>query len=75
MMLMCGKFWVLINMDRTGDWVVIFFYDDLHHEGQHTVVIETRGSLMGKRVVRGRESECREHTLHVRDKQVERTVG
>lgn len=54
------------ELDRTGDWVVIFFYDDLHHEGQHTVVTETRGSMVGKRVVRGRESECREHYLHVR---------
>ncbi|MGR8932836.1 MAG: helix-hairpin-helix domain-containing protein [Gammaproteobacteria bacterium] len=49
------------QLDRTSDWVVIYFYDDQHHEGQHTVVTETRGSLIGKRVVRGRETECREH--------------
>lgn len=43
------------------DWVVIYFYDDAHHvEGQRTVVTETRGALVGKRVVRGRERECRE---------------
>ena len=41
------------------DWVVIYFYDDSHEEGQHTVVTETRGPLTGQRVVRGRETECR----------------
>ena len=59
------------KLERTGDWVVIFFYDDLHHEGQHTVVTETRGSLIGKRVVRGRESECWEHYKHAPKKQAE----
>lgn len=49
------------QLNRIKDWVIIFFYDDLHHEGQHTVVTETRGSLIGKRVVRGRESECRKY--------------
>lgn len=49
------------ELKRTGDWVVIYFYDDQHHESQHTVVSETRGPLIGKRVVRGREIECREH--------------
>jgi putative hydrolase len=46
-------------LDRTRDWVVVYYYDDEHHEGQHTVVTETRGPLKGRRVVRGRESECR----------------
>ncbi|MEK7750902.1 MAG: helix-hairpin-helix domain-containing protein [Acidobacteriota bacterium] len=45
---------------RTHDWVVVYFYDDDHVEGQHTVVTETRGPLAGRRVVRGREMECRE---------------
>jgi hypothetical protein len=45
---------------RTHDWVVVYFYDDSHVEGQHTVVTETRGPLTGRRVVRGREAECRE---------------
>jgi len=49
------------ELDRTHDWVVLFFYDDHHQEGQHTVVTETRGPLAGRRVVRGREAECREH--------------
>lgn len=52
------------QLKRTGDWVLIFFYDEHHHEGQHTVVSETRGPLTGKRVVRGREGECRDHYLH-----------
>ncbi len=47
------------ELKRTKDWVVVYFYDDEHHEGQHTVVTETRGPLAGRRVVRGREWECR----------------
>jgi DNA polymerase (family 10) len=47
------------ELGRTGDWVVIYFYDDHHREAQHTVVTETRGPLVGQRVVRGREAECR----------------
>lgn len=49
------------QLQHTQDWVVIYFYDDEHHESQHTVVMETRGPLIGKRVVRGRESECHEY--------------
>jgi hypothetical protein len=37
----------------------VYFYDDHHREGQHTVVTETRGGLIGRRVVRGLEAECR----------------
>lgn len=48
------------QLDRVKDWVVIYFYDDRHHEGQHTVVTETRGTATGQRIVRGREKECRE---------------
>jgi len=46
------------QLNRTQDWVVIFFYDNHHQEGQNTVVTETHGKLVGKRVVRGREAEC-----------------
>lgn len=49
------------QLQRTDDWVVLYFYDDHHHEFQHTVVTETHGALTGKRVVRGREAECREY--------------
>lgn len=48
------------KLKRTHDWVVVYFYDDSHVEGQHTVVTETHGPLTGRRVVRGRETECRE---------------
>jgi Holliday junction resolvasome RuvABC DNA-binding subunit len=47
------------QLGRTRDWVVLYFYDDEHAEGQHTVVTETHGPLTGRRVVRGREADCR----------------
>ncbi len=46
------------ELGRTGDWVVLF-YERNGDSGQCTVVTETRGPLAGRRVVRGRESECR----------------
>ena len=47
------------QLGHTRDWVVIFHYDDDHHEeAQNTVVTEPRGSLVGHRVVRGREADC-----------------
>ncbi|MDH4316218.1 MAG: helix-hairpin-helix domain-containing protein [Gammaproteobacteria bacterium] len=46
------------ELRRTRDWVVLYFYDGDHKEGQATVVTETHGPLQGKRVVRGREAEC-----------------
>ena len=49
------------QLGRTRDWVVLYFYDDEHVEGQHTVVSETHGPLAGRRVVRGREMECRDY--------------
>jgi putative hydrolase len=49
------------ELKRTQDWVVVYFYDAHHEEGQCTVVTETRGPLTGQRVVRGREPECREY--------------
>lgn len=49
------------ELGTTRDWVVIYFQSDDTEEGQHTVVTETRGELAGKRVVRGREGECRRH--------------
>jgi hypothetical protein len=48
------------RLRQTHDWVVIYF-DDGVLQGQRTVVTETRGDLRGRRVVRGRENECREH--------------
>jgi putative hydrolase len=49
------------ELKRTRDWVVVYFYDDHHEEGQCTLVTETRGPLSGLRVVRGREAACREY--------------
>ena len=46
------------QLGRTQDWVIVYFYDDHHREGQHTVVTETHGRLKGRRVVRGREAQC-----------------
>jgi len=46
------------SLHRTHDWVVICFDDDERDEGQLTVVTEWRGTLKGRRVVRGREPEC-----------------
>lgn len=47
------------ELGRTRDWVLLYFYDGDHREGQRTVVTETAGLLTGERVVRGREAECR----------------
>ena len=47
------------ELGRTDDWVVVYFYDDNHQEGQNTIVTETKGPMTGKRVIRGREAECR----------------
>jgi hypothetical protein len=46
------------RLGRTHDWVVVSFHDGFT-SGQRTVVTETRGDLGGRRVVRGRERECR----------------
>ncbi len=45
---------------KTHDWVVIY-YDKAGEQQQGTVVTAERGTLAGKRVIRGRERECREH--------------
>jgi len=44
---------------KVGNWVVLYYERD-GREGQCTVVTESRGELSGKRVVRGREAECRD---------------
>ena len=49
------------RLDRVREWVVVYFYDSDHREGQNTVVTETRGPLQGRRVVRGHEDECRRY--------------
>ena len=52
------------DLGRTQDWVVLYFHDDDRAENQRTVVTETHGTLVGRRVVRGREDECRAHYEH-----------
>lgn len=49
------------ELQRTHDWVVIYYYDHDHVEAQCTVVTESTGMLRGQRVVRGRESECEDY--------------
>ena len=49
---------------HTRDWVVIYFHKDDRPEGQSTVVTETRGELIDRRVVRGREGDCRAYYTH-----------
>jgi len=47
------------ELDKTDDWVVIYREDD--RPAQWTVVTESSGPLAGKRVVRGREVDCRSY--------------
>jgi putative hydrolase len=46
------------KLARTNDWVVVY-YESGKGENQCTVVTEQRGPMKGKRVIRGREAECR----------------
>jgi DNA polymerase (family 10) len=48
------------ELNKTKDWVVLF-YDGPSGERQCTVITSEFGELQGKRIVRGREQECREH--------------
>lgn len=45
------------ELAKTRDWVVIYFQAEGQPEGRCTVVTETHGPMIGRRVVRGRESE------------------
>lgn len=45
------------QLGKTRDWVVLY-HDDGERDGQCTVVTARQGLLKGKRIVRGRESEC-----------------
>jgi len=48
------------QLHKTDDWVVLHYEHD-HVHGQATVVTEWKGTLSGRRVVRGREDECADH--------------
>jgi hypothetical protein len=47
------------ELGRVHDWVVLYAEDRDHRERQYTVVTPPAGPLAGRRVVRGREAECR----------------
>lgn len=49
------------QLHKTADWVIIHSMHEAAPDWQCTVVTETRGPLKGKRVVRGRETECEGH--------------
>ena len=51
------------------DWVVIYRNDPGHH-GQWTVVTSSYGPLRGKRIVRGREPDCRQHYDQLRSQRL-----
>lgn len=48
------------ELGRTRDWVVLYYDRDGEH-GQATAVTARSGPLEGRRVIRGREAECRRH--------------
>lgn len=45
------------ELGKTTDWVVLY-YESADGERQCTVITSGRGSLTGKRIIRGREDEC-----------------
>ena len=56
------------ELNKTDDWVVIY-YEKEGDEDQATVVTATHGALQGKRVVRGRESECERYYAREHEEQ------
>jgi DNA polymerase (family X) len=48
------------ELGTTHDWVIIY-RDDQDGHGQWTVVTARYGSVVGRRIVRGREGECAEY--------------
>jgi hypothetical protein len=55
------------------DWVVIYRDDDAH-SGSWTVITASFNPLRGRRVVRGRENECRQHYAETEGIGVEKTA-
>lgn len=50
------------QLNKTFDWVVIY-YDGAGRERQCTVITAMYGPLAGRRIVRGREEECKQHYI------------
>jgi hypothetical protein len=48
------------ELDTTHDWVVIY-RDDADHDGRWTAITAQFGPLKGRRIIRGRESDCARH--------------
>lgn len=48
------------ELDKTDDWVVMYYERD-GQESQNTIITAGSGPLKGKRIVRGREAECRRY--------------
>lgn len=46
------------RLERTHDWVVVYYHVPHGADEQATIVTERGGRLRGHRVVRGREAEC-----------------
>lgn len=55
------------ELHRTHDWVVIYADGHDGREQRFTVVTEYLGDLAGRRVVRGREAECRSYYMRTGD--------
>lgn len=51
-------------LGTTNDWVVIY-RDDHDGSGQWTVLTALFGALKGKRIIPGREAECKAHYQHL----------
>ena len=47
------------RLGRLADWVVIYFHRESQPEGQRTIVTERAPGGARRRIVRGREAECR----------------
>jgi DNA polymerase (family 10) len=48
------------KLGRMREWVIVYFESD-GEEDQYTVVTEWQGPLAGRRVIRGRESDCADY--------------
>ena len=49
------------ELNKTRDWVIVFFHHGDGPEIQRTIVTQRHGALAGRRVVRGREDECAQY--------------
>lgn len=57
--ILCSNTALAHRSGKTHDWVVIY-YERAGEQRQCTVVTAERGKFAGKRVIRGRERECRD---------------